>query len=104
MGPDYADSRFAKNEFRSLFTQRYSKARADYERNLIDRSAKMQEIVNNERRLIDEVALMRAKTHKQHRNMLLAKLEEVRRLKEAELRKLAEAGYRKQTTCNRVIY
>lgn len=54
----------------------------------------MQEIVNNEHRLIDEVALMQAKTQKQHRNMLLAKLEEVRRLKKAELRKLAEAGCR----------
>ncbi|KAM3186317.1 hypothetical protein ACTXT7_004543 [Hymenolepis weldensis] len=64
----------------------------------------MQKIVNNEYRLIDEVALMQAKTQKQHRNMLLAKLEEVRRLKEAELRKLAEAGYRKQATSNRVIY
>nr|CDS27763.1 conserved hypothetical protein [Hymenolepis microstoma] len=64
----------------------------------------MQDIVNKESRITNEVASMQVDPRIQHRDKLLAKLAEVRRLKEAELRKLTEAAYRQCTTRNRELY
>ncbi|KAM7542121.1 hypothetical protein Aperf_G00000011613 [Anoplocephala perfoliata] len=64
----------------------------------------MLEVANKERLFADTVAQRIVWTRNQRLERLQAKIDQVRKLKELELQKLAQDGYRKQTTCDRDIY